>query len=205
MTALDRMFTLAHRSAPEALLTQYGSQISLYACLRHWVSEDDLCKEYNAIPDADRLDDNLGGKTLAKHKWLANQMLTCFSYERNTHEEGKFLWPVAQYSIMENLFEGDEKYLLLQIHQQGDLTGGYSETKLFLINPDLIGYLMDDAANYYLDAGHPLNPYPDEIYLMVSSAYVSAYNGEGEDVVAPVIGNRKTPFRTEGSAFGKWH
>ena len=115
--------------------------ISLFHHLTDCLTQDDICREFNAMPVEDWNGDYYGTSAEGQ-EWIDSMFKggECFnSYNWNANFS-----QVIQYTMLEHI-DTDEKYVLLQIHGGCDVRGGYTDAKLFKLNCEEWGLSYENA------------------------------------------------------------
>lgn len=116
----------------------YEYTISTFHYLLNSLQLDELCNKYNKLPCAD-WDSDICGVSESQSKWLIKHGLRVGA-SFNTYNGESNLSQVIQGTWLVD--DGDNHYLLLQIHQGCDVRGGYTDAKLFQVDN---GWLPSEA------------------------------------------------------------
>jgi len=140
--------------------------------LFHYLSEllqDNLCRAFNKIQDEGNEEDGdifyrveLEAEKLLEYTNRTEEQIHS-STEFNTYNGDSDLSQVIQ---AKNLFLNDDHYLLLQIHGGADVRGGYTKTKLFLLQDEytIHEYLMEYEDTDDVDFEEALDPTTGKTY-----------------------------------------
>ena len=136
--------------------------------LFHYLSEllqDNLCRAFNKIQDEGNEED---GDIFYRVELEAEKLLAYTNQreqptEFNTYNGDSDLSQVIQ---GKNLYLNNEHYLLLQIHGGADVRGGYTKTKLFLLQDEytIHEYLMEYEDMDEVDFEEALDPTTGKTY-----------------------------------------
>lgn len=110
---------------------------------------NDLCKEFNAMP-VENWRADVHGVSREGMQWLEAQGFE-LGDPFNSYNWDNCLSQVVQgHSLTLETEHGDERYVLLQIHNGADVRGGYTDARLFLIDEWAhdIQFAMDDCGFY---------------------------------------------------------
>ena len=163
---------------PSAVLNRWGVTVNVYQCLKRLLSEDEICKAFNALPCL-TWDSDLYGCSADQQQWLEDRGFVPDGEVVNTYNYDTNFDQVVQYQRLD--LDG-ETYVLLQIHGGCDVRSGYTDAKLFYLDSwDDDYFLMDDAV-FWLDAGQAPNPYDFPISVSVYGSHVDAYDECGHPV-----------------------
>lgn len=115
------------------------ASINVFHYLTNSLYEDELCKEFNALP-VDDWDGDYYGSSVAGTKWLEENGFEPEGNGFNTYNGDSILSQVLQgQSFKHDL----DYYVLLQIHNGCDVRGGYTDAKLFRVKNE---YLSEDCS-----------------------------------------------------------
>ena len=112
------------------------------------IEQDELCREFNAMP-CDDWNGDYYGTSNRQHQWLAvNGFLNNPENKRrtwNTYNWDNQFSQVLQGTDLEN--DNGEQYVLIQIHGGADVRGGYTDAKLFKMADHCEHYavILDDC------------------------------------------------------------
>lgn len=182
---------------PQAVLNRWGVTVNVYRCLKSLLSEDRLCKEFNALPCED-WDSDFYGCSADQQTWLRDQDFTPLGEAQNTYNWETNFSQIVQYQK----FDRDgETYVLLQVHGGCDARSGYTDAKLFYLDSWDADYFLLDDASFYLEPGQAPNPFDFPISLDVYGSHVTAYHdGEEVDVPRDILWDLPEDLNVEGSA-----
>lgn len=160
------------RNEPEALFIpgDYPEVwLSLFHHLNKTLEQDELCRQFNALP-CDNWDGDFYGTSSEQCEWLENNGFIANDErgEFNSYNWSSNLSQVVQGSY---LLQGGylDDYVLLQVHGGCDVRGGYTDAKLFKISND---YFLWENASFSIS---------DNKVLDVRGDDVSIYDTESHD------------------------
>lgn len=157
------------RAEPEATMNLadnwFDINISVFHYLNKALSQDSICKEYNAL-DCDDWDGDYYGVSRKQSEWLDFNGFEADGDGFNTYNWDNQFSQVLQ---GQRLKCNGETFYLLQIHNGCDVRGGYTDAKLFKASDDY--FLLDDC-HFTIN---------DNLTLDVRGADFELYNNETGD------------------------
>ena len=119
--------------------------VSLYHHLTDCLTQDDICREFNAMPVED-WDGEYYGVSASGQEWL-DSIFRAEGDGFNTYNWCANFSQIFQGQLLEHIDTG-EKYALIQIHGGCDARGGYTDAKLFQLKCEDYGLFYEHCGFY---------------------------------------------------------
>lgn len=116
--------------------------ISLFHHLTDVLTQDALCREFNAM-ECDVWNAEYYGINVDQQEWLE---MVGFTFEGDSWNSYNWSANFSQVVQGQNLELDGDRYVLLQIHGGCDVRGGYTDAKLFKLKGEMV---MDEMATFW--------------------------------------------------------